>query len=119
MKDKIVLKGVTLQTLIGWHEWERHALRPLIVDLSIGMPKKDACYSDDLADTIDYEAVVNQLRASLLTKQFLLIEALAEYVANVLLQDFGAPWVKVTVSKPNVLTDVENVGVVIERIAPL
>lgn len=113
--DKIVLKGVQVETLIGWHQWERQSLRPLTLDLYIGMPGQSACESDNLVDTIDYEAVVNTLRASLAEQHFLLLEALAEHIANILLQDFGAPWAKVTVIKPGILVDVASVSVEIER----
>lgn len=112
--DKIILKGVKVQTLIGWHAWERNALRPIVLDLIIGIPKL-ACHSDNLADTIDYEKVVNDLRASLAVQHFLLLEALAEHVAHLVLEEFGAPWVKVTVVKPSILTDVACVSVEIER----
>ena len=112
--DKIILKGVKVETLIGWHEWERHTVRPIILDLVIGIPKL-ACHSDNLADTIDYEKVVNDVRSSLAAQHFLLIEALAEHVAYLVLADFGAPWVKVTVIKPSILTDVACVSVEIER----
>lgn len=114
--DKIVLKGIQVKTLIGWHDWEREALRPLILDLVIGIPNNSqACYSDHLMDTIDYETIVNYLRSELLEQKFLLIEALAEHVANTILANFAAHSVQVKVIKPNVLEDVEYVGVEIER----
>lgn len=113
--DKIVLKGIEVKTLIGWHAWEREALRPLLLDLVISVPLKQACHSDQLLDTIDYEAVVNDLRAKLLEQKFLLIEALAEYVANTILANFVAHSVQVRVVKPHVLTDVDYVAVEIER----
>lgn len=113
--DKIVLKGIHVETLIGWHAWEREALRPMIVDLVMTMPNSQACLSDDLADTIDYEAIVNDLRHVLLAQHFLLIEALAEYIASRLLQDFAVPHVEVTVTKPGVLWNVSSVSVKIER----
>jgi dihydroneopterin aldolase len=112
--DKIILEGVKVQTLIGWHAWERTAPQTIILDLIIGIAPL-ACHSDNLTDTIDYEKVVNDLRLSLATQHFLLLEALAEHVAHLILVDFKAPWVKVKVIKPHILTDVACVGVEIER----
>lgn len=113
--DKIVLKGIEVKSLIGWHAWEREALRPLLLDLVISIPLKAASHSDHLKDTVDYESVVNDLRVKLLQQKFLLIEALAEYVAQTLLQNSAVQAVKVKVTKPDILVAVESVAVEIER----
>ena len=47
--------------------------------------------------------------------RFKLVEALAEAIASLLRESFGAPWVRVSVAKPGVLRNVRRVGVVIER----
>jgi dihydroneopterin aldolase len=44
-----------------------------------------------------------------------LLEAFAESVATILLDEFGARWVRVVVAKPRKFDDVEAVGVAIER----
>ena len=45
----------------------------------------------------------------------MLLEALAEHIAELILQDFGALWVRVRVVKPGILANVREVGVEIER----
>jgi dihydroneopterin aldolase len=44
-----------------------------------------------------------------------LLEALAEAVARLLINDFGAHWVRVALAKPAKFDDVAAVGVQIER----
>ena len=44
-----------------------------------------------------------------------LLEALAEQIAQLLIADFGAHWVRVSLAKPAKFDDVESVGVLIER----
>ena len=44
-----------------------------------------------------------------------LVETLAEGVAEILLEEFGAPWCKVRVNKRGAVTGATDVGVVIER----
>jgi dihydroneopterin aldolase len=44
-----------------------------------------------------------------------LLEALAEEIARLTLEDFGAHWVRVVLVKPGKFEDVESVGVAIER----
>ena len=58
------------------------------------------------------------VRASLREQDFLLLEVLAEHVADLILRDFGALWVRVRIVKPGILPDVKEVGVEIERGAP-
>ena len=73
--------------------------------------------SDDIHDTIDYAEVVSHLRRVLAEKHFQLLEKLAEFVATLLLEDFGAQWVQVSVAKLGMMPGVARVGVVIERAA--
>lgn len=113
--DIIFLHGVRAKTLIGWYEWERVAPQVVELDLEIGIPSPRACYSDNLTDTIDYDKVVNHLRAEMAAQHFLLLEALAEHIAQIILRDFAAPWVRISVTKLGILHEVGRVGVTIER----
>jgi len=47
-----------------------------------------------------------------------LLEAFAETIADILIGEFGARWVRVKVVKPRKFDDVQAVGVQIERFAP-
>ena len=113
--DIIFLDDVRLSTWIGVYDWERQAPQTVELSLEIGLPDRDAGHSDDLADTIDYEAVLKRLQADLAEQHFLLIEALAEHIAEVILHDFGAPWLRLKLAKPGILRNVRRVGVMIER----
>jgi 7,8-dihydroneopterin aldolase/epimerase/oxygenase len=46
-----------------------------------------------------------------------LLEAFAEALADILIDEFGACWVRVKVIKPHKFDDVQAVGVQIERVA--
>lgn len=112
--DKIFLHGMKAETLIGFYEWERKQRQTLILDLDIGVPTQSAS-SDNLDDTIHYGVVCDAVRQSLREQDFVLLEALAEHIARLLLQDFNALWVRVKIVKPGILPDVREVGVEIER----
>ena len=47
--------------------------------------------------------------------EFELIETLAEQVANILLDEFAVPWLRLRVNKQGALKGVRDVGVIIER----
>ena len=113
--DIIFLREVRVDTVIGVYEWERRAPQTIELDLDIGIPSEQPCHSDDIGDTIHYGVVVERLRKALAEQHFLLIEALAEYIAKMIREDFGAPWVKVSVTKLGILPGVKYVGVLIER----
>ncbi|ASK28161.1 dihydroneopterin aldolase [Neisseria chenwenguii] len=112
--DKIFLRGMKAETLIGLYGWEREHPQTLILDLDIGVAEK-AAVDDRIGNTVHYGDVCETLRRSLREQDFLLLEALAEHVATLVLQDFGALWVRVRVVKPGILPDVKEVGVEIER----
>ena len=48
-------------------------------------------------------------------RRFGLVEELAAFVAELVLNEFHAPWVRVSVAKLGILKDVRLVGVTIER----
>ncbi|KPN73175.1 MULTISPECIES: dihydroneopterin aldolase [Neisseria] len=112
--DKIFLHGMKAETLIGLYDWERGQKQTLVLDVVIGVPEKSAS-DDNINDTVHYADVCEAVRSSLKNQQFLLLEALAEHVAGLILSDFGALWVRVRIVKPGILADVKEVGVEIER----
>lgn len=113
--DTLFLHGLKAETLIGVYDWERQQRQTLLLDVDIGTDARPAGRSDNIGDTIHYGEVAEALRHNLAQQQFLLLEALAEHVAQFLLDDFGALWVRVRVTKPGILAQVREVGVQIER----
>ena len=113
--DIIFLREVRVDTVIGVYEWERRAPQTIELDLDIGIPSEAPCHSDNIGDTIHYGVVVERLRATLAEQHFLLIEALAEHIARIVREEFGAPWVRVAVTQLGILPGVKKVGVQIER----
>lgn len=116
--DIIFLEDVTISAWIGWYDWERLNPQLLNLQLEIALPNPKAALSDDLNDTIDYAAVMARIRADLQQQHFLLLEALAEHLAHIVLHDFSAPWVKVRLAKIKIMPDVKRVGICIERRQP-
>jgi dihydroneopterin aldolase len=113
--DVIFIEGLEATTVIGIHHSELHDPQPIRIDLAAGVPRSRACMTDRITDTIDYGNVRQALLQLLQTHRVQLLEALAEEIAQRLLHDFGAHWVRVAVAKPKKFADVDAVGVVIER----
>ncbi|MGQ0442613.1 MAG: dihydroneopterin aldolase [Methylophilaceae bacterium] len=113
--DTIFLEQVKAETKLGVPEWERMVAQTIILDIEIGYHLSKSCQSDNIADTIDYGAVVGRIRETLSENNFQLVEALAEHICQLILSEFKALSVKVRVAKPAILPGLKALGVVIER----
>jgi 7,8-dihydroneopterin aldolase/epimerase/oxygenase len=113
--DAILIRDLRVEALIGIHKRERHVAQTVSLDVDIGIPGTTVFKSDKVSDTIDYEQVALKIRALAASGHFRLVETLAERIARLLLEDFHAPWVKVSAAKVGVLANARLVGVTIER----
>ena len=113
--DIIFLRELKVDTLIGVYEWEKRVPQTLQLDLEIALPSSRACETDEIKDALDYADIVRDIQAALTSRHFNLLEALAETIAQMLLNDFKSPWVKVSVAKLNAIRGSRMVGVSIER----
>ena len=112
--DIIFIQDFRIEILIGVYEWERRVPQTVQLDLDIGLPPREK-RSDRIGDTIDYSKIVSRIETSLTTHRFVLVEALAEHIAQLILGEFHAPWVKASVTKLGALKGVKRLGVTIER----
>jgi dihydroneopterin aldolase len=115
MDDIVFIEALQVDALIGVHDWERHAPRPLVLDLELGFDNRIPAASDRLADTLDYDAISRRLREYAAQTAFELVESLAEQCAALVLAEFGASRVRLKLSKPGAVEHARAVGVIIER----
>jgi 7,8-dihydroneopterin aldolase/epimerase/oxygenase len=113
--DTIFIHEFKVDTLIGVYEWERKVPQTIQLDLEIGLSHSRAMQTDRVEDTIDYGAVVSRIQDTLKRQHFSLLEKLAEHIAQMILRDFSATRVKVSVAKLNLISGVKRLGVTIER----
>ena len=113
--DIIFLRELKVETLIGVYAWEKRVPQTLQLDLEIALPNSRACASDDINDALDYAQVVQHIQTVLSEGHFSLLETLAEHIAQIILKDFNAPWVKVSVAKLQAIRNCKMVGISIER----
>jgi dihydroneopterin aldolase len=113
--DIIFLRELKVVTLIGIYEWEKRVPQTLQLDLDIALPNSRACQSDDIRDALDYAQVAQHIQTVLSNGHFSLLETLAEHIAQIILKDFNAPWVKVSVAKLQAIRNCKLVGISVER----
>ena len=112
--DIICLQEYKLDLVIGVYAWERHLPQTVQLDIEIGLPV-GAGQTDRLEDTIDYGGVVQAIEASIQQRHFDLLETFAEHIAQLIRNDFKAPWVRISVTKLGMLSNIKRVGLTIER----
>jgi dihydroneopterin aldolase len=113
--DIVFLHDLKIECVIGVWEWERQIKQTVVLDLDLGFDIRRAAASDALADTLNYKAVAKRLQEFVGGSQFQLVETMAERVAEILLNEFKLPWVRVRINKRGAVRGAGDVGVVIER----
>ncbi|MEO8246584.1 MAG: dihydroneopterin aldolase [Chloroflexota bacterium] len=99
--SRISIHGMRFMGRHGVHLEERMEPHPFEVDVDLETDLAAAAVSDDLADTVDYSAVFEQVRARVQEDSFRLIEALAGAIAeDVLAAQPRVSGLRVRVRKP-------------------
>ncbi len=112
--DFIFIDDLRVDAHVGIYPRERAAPQTLELNLTFGVPD-EAAQHDDIRDTIDYAEVIDRLRGELAQRHFNLLETLGEFIIALMLEQFKAPWVKLSIAKVGVARGVKRVGVFIER----
>jgi 7,8-dihydroneopterin aldolase/epimerase/oxygenase len=111
----LFIRELKVETIIGVYEWEKRSKQTLIFDIEVAADISKAIETDDLQYTLDYKAIADRLTEYAENNRFNLVEALAECIAQILQNEFGASWLRLRIAKPGPLDNARDVGVVIER----
>ena len=113
--DRIFLRGLAVECIIGFIEWERRLKQTVVIDLELPVDCRRAALTDDVANTLDYKKVAKRVIAFVEASEFHLVETLAHRMAITVLEDFGIEWIRISVNKPGAIRGSRDVGVTIER----
>jgi dihydroneopterin aldolase len=101
--DLVSVRDLSVQAVIGVHDWEREITQTLVVTVDMVPSTADArtaARHDDLADALDYSAVARTIASVVRDGRFRLIETAAERIAERLLADHPVAWLRLEVRKP-------------------
>ncbi|MEE9448193.1 MAG: dihydroneopterin aldolase [Arenicellales bacterium] len=115
--DIIYLHDLAIDCVIGAFDWERKITQTVYVDLDMGWDISKPGKSDDLADTLSYKDVSKAVSELVIERKYMLVEAMAEEIAALLIGEFKTPWCKVRINKKGAVRGAQDVGVIIERSA--
>lgn len=113
--DIVYIQGLEVKTVIGIYDWERKIRQTVCIDLEMARDIREAAASDAIEHALDYKAVSKRLIAFVEESEFLLIETMAERIAQIVREEFGVPWLRLRLGKPGAVTGARDVGVIIER----
>ena len=113
--DVVFIEDLRIETVIGIYDWERKIKQIVALDVEMAFDNRKPAATDRIEDTLDYKAVSKRLIAFVENSHFELVETLAERCAQVVLEEFRTPWLRLKLSKPGAVTGSKAVGVIIER----
>jgi dihydroneopterin aldolase len=113
--DKIFIRALKTETIIGIFDWERQVKQTVIVDIEMGIDIRKSARSDSIDDTMNYKKVAKRVLAFVEESSFHLVETLGERIAMLILDEFAINDVRIVLSKPGAVRNSRDVGVILER----
>ncbi|MCB1215148.1 MAG: dihydroneopterin aldolase [Deltaproteobacteria bacterium] len=107
------LKNLKTKALIGIHPWERKAPQEIILNISLDFAGEAASHSDQLKDTLDYDALSQKVIRLVEASEFFLVEKLAQEILQLILKEDLVQNAQVEVDKPEALKTCESVSITV------
>ena len=120
-ETRIFVEGLMVEAECGVYAHEKGARRPLVVDIDVSVdPGVVHPKNDQLAETVDYDSLVETVRTVANGAHLHLIETFAEQVCAALLKDRRIVDVRLRVEKPGAVpgTRCSGVSVIRRRATP-
>ncbi|MHC8508823.1 MAG: dihydroneopterin aldolase [Rhodospirillales bacterium] len=116
---RVFVRDLVLRVSIGVHDFEHKAPQPVRFNIDLAVDEAAAPGRDVLSDAVNYEKIVNGVRAVIAEGHVQLVETMAERVAAMALAaDARVRSVRVRVEKLEIVAEAAAVGVEIERTRP-
>ena len=113
--DKIIINNLRAHGIIGIYPHERQTPQDILINIIVYTDTSRAAQTDDIGDCVDYDALAKKVKSYAESVARLTVEALANDIAQLCLDEHGVERVKVRVEKPDAVPDAASVGVEIER----
>lgn len=101
--DVITLRGMRVMGRHGANPGERDAEQPFDLEIELHADLSAAERSDDLSDTIDYDALHKRIGHIVRTTSYALLERLAGEIVTAVFEDARIQRASVTIGKPELL----------------
>jgi dihydroneopterin aldolase len=112
---RILVRDLVLKCSIGIHAYELLAPQRVRVNVEMLVLEQAGPLSDDIANVVSYEDVIEGIKTMLAQGHINLVETLAEKIADLCLSDERVESVRIRVEKLDVYAEAASVGIEIER----
>jgi FolB domain-containing protein len=113
--DKTFIKDLVARGIIGVNDWEREKPQEILINITVFSDTRAAAQSDDLKDCVNYRTLAKRVQSHAEKAARFTVEALANDLAEICLEQKGVEKVIVRVEKPGAVRFSKSVGVEIER----
>ncbi len=113
--DKVIIKNLLARGIIGVNDWEREKPQDILINITAFADTRPAAQTDKLEDCVNYRSLAKKVQAHAERAARFTVEALANDLAGLCLQEKGVLKVIVRVEKPGAVRFADSVGVEIER----
>lgn len=114
-QDILYVKDVETQATIGIEKWEQAIKQKISFDIEMVTDIQHAAQSDQISDTVNYQQVTARLIDFISHSKFQLLETLAQHCADLVLQEFKVPGLRLRISKPGIVPHSKDSGIIITR----
>jgi len=113
--DKIIIRDLSLKTIIGTFPEEKITPQEIILNIELFCDIRRAAKTDNINHTVDYKMLKKEIINFVENNNFNLIEKIAQSCADICLANDKVNAVKITVDKPGCLTKARSAAVQIYR----
>ena len=113
--DKVFIKDLLVRGIIGVNDWERKKAQEILINVTVFTDTSEAGKSDDIKECVDYSALAKKLQAHAESVGRLTVEALANDLVKICLEQKGVTRAIVRVEKPGAVRFSKSVGVEVDR----
>lgn len=113
--DKVIIKDLLVRGVIGINDWEREHPQDILINIVVLTDTRRAAQTDDITDCVNYRTLAKAAMQHAETAARLTVEALANDIAAICMEQPGVERAIVRVEKPGAVRFATSVGVEIER----
>ncbi|TAK11542.1 MAG: dihydroneopterin aldolase [Anaerolineae bacterium] len=113
--DQIIIKNLRARGIIGLNDWEREKPQEILINIIAYTDVRNAGETDSIQHSVNYRTLAKRAQQHAETAARLTVEALAEDLARLCLEEPNVQRVRVRVEKPGAVRFADSVGVEIER----
>jgi len=115
MMDKVIIKDLLIRGVIGVNDWDREITQDILINIVATTDTLRAAETDNIENCVNYKTLSKKVQVHAESAARLTVEALANDLAKICLEEKNVKSVIVRVEKPGAVRFAASVGVEIER----